>query len=153
MLQTLERTSVEGAVFAGKFVAWGTLTAAANQEDKSLAGLYSDLLDRAKKAEAKRLIAENWKEFGYPIRTGFGRQYAGQHLMRAWEIRSFSRPGGVKSIVAYIVTWDRSINEITRMSSPKFAEYDLALDWVGKHYGGWHDELGGQRTANIWLRA
>lgn len=137
---------------SSKLVPWDTLRAAAKQEDRELAKTYADILSRAEGLEAKRIISEDWKQFGYPLRTGFGRQYQGQHVMRAWEVRRLQRDGKDMR-VAYIVTWDRSDNTRTRKASPAFVEYDQAIAWLAENYGGWHDELGGERTADTWLYA
>jgi hypothetical protein len=146
----LDRTTAEGATFNGKFVSWATLRAAATQEDKDLAMPYAELLERAKKAESSRLISADWKEFGYPVRTGFDQKFRGQIVMRAWEVRRIQRPK-VDVRVAYIITWDRSDNSLTRLASPELPDYDAAQAWVLANYGGWHEELGGERTASSWL--
>lgn len=152
MTQKIQNTDKNGVTVGGKFVEWRVLEAAAKQEDAALATAYADILRRAKQIDDKRIISEDWKEFGYPLRTGFGRQYQGQHVMRAWEIRRVSRVG--KDVrVAYIVSWDRSDNTRTRTASPDLAEYDGAIAWLSINYGGWHDELGGERTADTWLYA
>ena len=133
-----------------KTVSWDTLRAASKQEDKDLAAVYSDILTRAEKMEETRLIAEDRKRYGYPLRTGFGQQYSGQIVSRAWEIRRVQ--DGKKDVrVAYILTYDRSDRSITRTPSPEFADYDECLDWLSHNYGGWHEELG-ERTAEVWLR-
>ncbi|HCE10666.1 MAG TPA: hypothetical protein DEQ40_19060 [Oxalobacteraceae bacterium] len=100
--------------------------------------------------DARRIISEDWKKYGYPLRTGFGRQYAGQTVMYAWEVRRVGRDGNV-ALVAYIVRWDRCDNTRTREASPDFAEYGHALAWLSEHYGTWHDEFGGERTADSFL--
>ena len=133
-----------------KFVSWGTLRDAAKQDDKQLATAYAEILQQAERLEARRVISDDWKQYGYPLRTGFGRQYAGQIVQRAWETRRVQR-GGKDLRIAYIVTWDRSDNSFTRRASPEFSTHDEALDWVSDNYGGWHDELGGERTAGTWF--
>ena len=134
-----------------KTISWDTLRAAAKQEDAELAGVYADLLARSEKMETSRLISENWKQYGYPLRTGFGHQYAGQIVIRAWEVRrkQYDR----KDVrIAYIIAWDRSVPEVrVESTSPEFADIAACYEWLTKNYGGWHDELGGERTASTWL--
>lgn len=149
---TVVSTSDKGAIFGpgDKFVSWNTLRAAAAQEDKDLAAHYQQLLHRAQKQNEHRLVSEDWTKYGYPLRTGFSLDYAGQAVMRAWEIRRL-QSHGLDVRVAYIVTWDRSDNTFTRQASPEYTEYDESLDWVSAHYGTWHNEIGGERTAKTWL--
>lgn len=149
---TINDTNENGAIVDGKFITWELLRRAAKQEDADLAAAYSDILQRAARHDERRIISEDWKTYGYPLRTGFSQRYRGQIVMRAWEIRRVRRAG--KDLrVAYILTWDRSDNTTRREASPEFADYEQAADWVLATYGGWHDELGGERTASTWLYA
>lgn len=149
----IDSTDKNGVTVDGKFVTWELLQRAAKQEDKGLAVVYADILKRAASIEEKRVISEDWKAYGYPLRTGFSQYYRGQHVMRAWEIRRAQR-NRKDARVAYILTWDRSDNSRTREASPEFADYDQALAWVRENYHdgrGWHDESDG--TADMWLYA
>jgi hypothetical protein len=140
-------------VVGGKFVPWSTLKAAAVQEDKALAAAYADVLARAEKAEASRQTSENWKQYGYPLRTGFNGAYRGQIVMCAWEIRRVQRKG-VDAHVGYIVEWDRSTNTTSIIAtSPELPDFDAATAWVRENYGSSTEDIGGERTASTWLYA
>ena len=139
-----------GHVIGGARVTWDTLRAAATQEDTTLAAQYSDILERAKQAEESRLVAEDWKSYGYPLRTGYNDRESGQIVSRAWEIRRIQRPR-IDVRVAYIVTYDRSDRTITRTASPELPDYDAAWDWVRDNYGMSSRDMGGERTASMWF--
>ena len=149
----IQKTSAAGVTINYIFVPWRTLSAAAKQENADLAKAYAEILAAALAKDAARITSEDWKQYGYPLRTGFGRQYAGQAVMRAWETRRIQKSG--KDVrVAYIVTWDRSMptgKSISRVASPELATHEEALTWVAEKYGPWHDELGGERTASVWM--
>ena len=141
-------THDNGVRFAdGNFVAWRVLEAAAQQPERDLATIYRQILTDAKKQNAQRLIPEDWKLYGFPLRTGYGKQYDGQCVRLAWEIRR-KTVNGADSRIAYIVRYDRSeTNRVTRTASPAFATYEEAMDWVSENYrGGWHDEAGVEST-------
>ena len=147
-------------VVDGKFVPWYKLEAAAAQEDKDLAAVYADVLTRARKAETSRRkaetsrqISENWKQYGYPLRTGFNGAYRGQIVMLAWEIRRVQRTG-VDAHVGYIIEWDRSTNTTSIIAtSPELPDFDAATAWVRENYGSSTEDIGGERTASTWLYA
>jgi hypothetical protein len=151
----IESTGEKGAVVAGIFLPWALLDSAARQDDAELAAIYADIRARARRAEMDRVehdrIAAEWRTLGYPLRTGYARQYGGQIVSAAWETR---RIAGGKT-VAYIVWLDRSESRgkrLTREASPAFNTHDQAMAWVKANYNsgrGWHDETDG--TAKAWL--
>jgi hypothetical protein len=152
----IESTGERGAVVAGRFLPWALLDRAARQDDAELAAIYADIRARARRAEMDRVehdrISAEWRTLGYPLRTGYAREYAGQCVSAAWETR---RIAGGKT-VAYIVWLDRSESEdekrLTRQASPAFNSHDQAMAWVSANYNSgrsWHDETDG--TAKAWL--
>jgi len=154
----IESTGENGAVVAGRFLPWSLLDRAAQQDDTELATIYADIRKRAIQAETDRVeherISAEWRNLGYPLRTGYAREYAGQCVSAAWETR---RIAGGKT-VAYIVWLDRSESEdkkrLTRQASPVFDTHEQAIAWVSQNYNSgrsWHDETSG--TAKAWLYA
>lgn len=143
---TLTTTS-ETVTVDHKTVTWDELRAAAKQEDPRLAAIYTDILKQALDAESRRLTGENWAQYGFPLLTGYSQRYGGQIVKKAWEIRRLKG-----ELIAYIVTLDGSTGELSRESSPEMADMEAARQWVRGNYGPWHDELGLERTASVWLQ-
>lgn len=88
---------------------------------------------------------------GFPLRTGFDKNYCGQATMWAWETRCKTLRGGTKIFIPYLISRDQA-TRLSRIAGPVCASHEEAIAWLAKNYSGgrsWTDETNG--TAEKFL--
>lgn len=157
MTYEIARTSQHTVTFAnGQELPWYLLRAAARQPDRDLAVIYSGILGTAEKMEDARIAdraAADEASYGDRVKAGYDLGRNGQIVSSAWEIRRRRDPAGTAiGLQPIIVTLDRSRGCLDRAPGPVLRSMMDCYEWLRVSYGGWHEELSGDRaTAAAWL--